>query len=108
MQLIASTVVDLCNTQGKPRADAGVLDEAMAKAVVSGDNVLAELMLYRSEEYPATWSYLSEFRTKDVQPVPQDDACRLTLKRHLLVKETPAGQWALRVPLMQRWLRERT
>jgi hypothetical protein len=108
VQLIASTVVDLCNTQGRPRADAGVLDEAVAKAVVSGDSVLAELMLYRSEEYPAAWRYLSGFRTKDVQPVPEDDACRLTLKRHLLVKEVASGQWALRVPLMQRWLRERT
>lgn len=108
VQLIASTVVDLCNTQGKARADAGVFDEAVAKAVVSGDSVLAELMLYRSEEHPAAWRYLSGFRAKDVQPVPEDDACRLTLKRHLLVKETTGGQWALRVPLMQRWLRERT
>ena len=89
-------------------ADLGLLDEAMAKAVVSGDSVLAELLLYRSEEHPAAWSYLSGFRTKDVQPAPEDDAIRLTLKRHLLVKATPDGQWTLGVPLMQRWLRERT
>jgi len=108
VQLIASTVVDLCNTQGKARADSGVLDEAMAKAVVSGDSVLAELMLYRSEEHPAAWGYLSGFRTKNVQSLPEDDATRLTLKRHLSVQETPDGQWTLRVPLMQRWLKERT
>jgi hypothetical protein len=108
LQLIASTVVDLCNTQGKAHADAGVLEQSMAKAVVSGDSVLAELMLYRSEDPPSAWSYLAGFRTKDAQPSPADDETRLTLKRHLLVKETPDGQWMLRVPLMQRWLRERT
>ena len=107
VQLIASTVVDLCNMPGKERPDAGMLEEAYSKAVVSGDSVLAELMLYRSEEYPAAWSYLSAFRKQDTQPPPEDDALRLTLKRHLLVKEARDGQWQLRVPLMQRWLRER-
>ena len=107
VQLIASTVVDLCNTQDKDRADATILDAALAKSVVSGDSVLGELMLYRSEEYPAAWSYLSAFRKQDTQPPPEDDALRLTLKRHLLVRETVGGEWALRVPLMQRWLRER-
>lgn len=107
VQLIASTVVDLCNTQGQPRADAAILDEALAKSVVSGDSVLAELMLYRSEEYPAAWSYLSGFRKQDTQPRPEDEALRLILKRHLLVQETADGQWTLRVPLMLRWLRER-
>lgn len=75
VQLIASTVVDLCNTQGKRRADSGVLDEAMAKAVVSGDSVLAELLLYRSGELPAAWAYLSGFRKRDVQPVPAGGRC---------------------------------
>ncbi len=107
VQLIASTVVDLCNTQGKERADAAILDAALTKAVVSGDSVLGELMLYRSEEYPAAWSYLSAFRKQDTQPPPEDDALRLVLKRHLLVQETASGQWTLRVPLMLRWLRER-
>ena len=107
VQLIASTVVDLCNTQDKDRADATILDAALAKSVVSGDSVLGELMLYRSEEYPAAWSYLSAFRKQDTQPPPDDDALRLTLKRHLLVQETAGGEWTLRVPLMLRWLRER-
>ena len=74
--------------------------------VVSGDSVLCGLMLYRSEEYPAAWSYLSAFRKQDTQPPPEDDALRLTLKRHLLVQETAGGDWTLRVPLMLRWLRE--
>ena len=107
VQLIASTVVDLCNTQGKPRADATILDEALTKAVVSGDSVLGELMLYRSEEYPAAWSNLPAFRKQDTQPPPEADTLRLTLQHHLLVQETAGGQRTLRVPLMLRWLRER-
>lgn len=75
--------------------------------MVSGDSVLGELMLYRSEEYPTAWSYLSSFRKQDTRPPPEDDALRLTLKRHLLVQETGGGEWTLRVPLMLRWLRER-
>ena len=108
VQLLAATVVDLCNTQGLDRATSVVLDAALPKAVVSGDSVLAELLLYRSEEHPTAWKYLSAFRTHDTQPPPDDDALRLTLKRHLLVQEAPSGHWTLRVPLMQRWLRERT
>lgn len=69
--------MDLCNTQGKSRADAAILDEALTRAVVSGDSVLGELMLYRSEEYPAAWSYLSSFREQDTQPPPGDDALPL-------------------------------
>ena len=107
VQLIATTVVDLCNTRGNTRVDTAILDEAMAKSVVSGDTVLAELMLYRSDEYPAAWPYLTGFRTNDTQLPPDDDVLRMTLKLHLLIKETQHNEWALRVPLMQRWLRDR-
>ena len=108
VQLVASTVVDLCNQRSMARADAALLEEACAKAVVSGDSVLAELMLYRSADYPAAWDWLEGFRARDRQPPPDDDALRILLKRHRLVREADGGQWALRVPLMGRWLRERT
>jgi len=65
-------------------------------------------MLYRSHEYPEAWGYLSGFRTAARQPPPESDALRLVLKRHLLVEPSPDGPWQLRVPLMARWLRERT
>jgi hypothetical protein len=84
------------------------LDRAVAKAVVAGDSVLAELMLYPSEEFPDAWAYLSAFRGAPQQPPPANDDLRLLLKRNLLVQEAAAGDWELRVPLMRRWLRERT
>lgn len=108
VQLVAATAVDLCNVKGRNQADAALLEGALAKAVVTGDSVFAELMLYRSAEYPGAWEYLSGFRKRDCQPPPEADALRLLLKRHLLVAEAPDGQWRLLVPLMQRWLRERT
>jgi len=108
VQLVAATAVDLCNREGREQADEALLEEALAKAVTSGDNVLAELMLYRSDEYPQAWGYLSGFRHAARQPPPESDALRLVLKRHLLVEPSPDGPWQLRVPLMARWLRERT
>lgn len=107
VQLVASTVVDLCNQKGLDRADAAVLDNAFAKAVVSGDTVLAELMLYGSEEHEAAWRYLIGFRTADTQPPPADVDLGFLLKRYLLVGEADSGNWVLRVPLMYRWLRGR-
>ena len=108
MQLVAATAVDLCNREGREQADEALLEEALAKAVTSGDSVLAELILYRSDEYPQAWVYLSGFRNAARQPPPESDALRLVLKRHLLIEPCPDGQWQLRVPLMGRWLRERT
>ena len=108
VQLLAATTVDLCNQRSLDHADAALLDEAFAKAVVAGDSVLAELMLYRSEEFPDAWTYLSAFRSVPQQPPPASDDLRLLLKRNLLVRETAADDWELRVPLMRRWLRERT
>jgi len=108
VQLVAATAVDLCNRQDRDRADAELLDQAVAKALISGDSVLAELMLYRSDEYPQAWDYLAGFRKSARQAPPEDDRLRLVLKRHLLVQEADGGQWELRVPLMARWLRERT
>ncbi|MBI4663586.1 MAG: ATP-binding protein [Verrucomicrobia bacterium] len=107
VQAIAATVVDLCNLCGRATADPGLIDEALSKTVVSSGSVLAELMLYRSVEFPETWDYLARFRARDEQPPPEDDVLRRRLKRYLLVTETPSGHWRLRVPLMQRWLRER-
>lgn len=55
---------------------------------------------------PGEWTYLCGFRTRDTQPPPSDEAAYQALRRRLLVAEDQ-GQWRLRVPLMQRWLRER-
>lgn len=108
VQLVASTVVDICNRKGFDQASPGVLEQAFAAAVVSGETVLTELMLYKSDEHEAAWRYLAGFRKADSQPPPEDDDVRLLLKRHLLAQETAEGNWTLRIPLMLRWLKERT
>ena len=58
------------------------------------------------EATPAEWAYLRGFRTRDTQPPPDDETVYQALRRRLLV-EPVNGEWRLRVPLMQRWLRER-
>ena len=105
MQLLAETVVDLCNDQGQSQADQALLDAAIAKAIVAGDTVLRQLM-QPEDAAPGEWEYLRRFRTRDIQPPPDDEAVYQALRRRLLVAEE-GGQWRLRVPLMQRWLRER-
>ncbi|MEQ1529067.1 MAG: AAA family ATPase, partial [Methylococcales bacterium] len=42
-----------------------------------------------------------------VKATTSGDAVYSALRRRLLVSETETGEWRLRVPLMQRWLRER-
>ncbi len=105
VQLLAETVVDLCNDQGLSHADQALLEQAIAKAVGVGDTVLRQLM-QPEDAVPHEWGYLRGFRTRDTQPPPEDDAVYQALRRRLLVAEE-GGQWRLRVPLMQRWLRER-
>ena len=106
VQLLAETVVDLCNDQGQSRADQALLEQAIAKAVVAGDAVLRQLM-QPEDAASGEWDYLRGFRTRDTQLPPDDEAVYQTLRRRLLVAAEEGGQWRLRVPLMQRWLRER-
>ncbi|MEI2781488.1 MAG: hypothetical protein V9H25_09610 [Candidatus Competibacter sp.] len=105
VQLLAETIVDLTNDREQARADRVLLDEAIAKAIVAGDAVLRQLM-QPEDAAPGEWEYLRGFRTCDIQPPPDDEAVYQALRRRLLVAEE-GGQWRLRVPLMQRWLRER-
>lgn len=106
VQLLAETVVDMCNDRGQSCADQVLLEQAIAKAVVAGDAVLRQLM-QPEDAAPGEWEYLRGFRTRDAQPPPDDEAVYLALRRRLLVA-VEGGQWRLRVPLMQRWLRERS
>lgn len=105
VQLIAETIVDLMNDEDTRQVNAELMERALDKAIVSGHNVLYEL-LYRECALPGEKDYLSAFRQNDLQPPPTDDAIRRSLRRRLLIEEE-GGQWRLRVPLMQRWLRKR-
>ena len=105
VQLIAETIVDLMNEEDTRQVNAQLVERALDKAIVSGHNVLYELMR-RECTLPGEWEYLSAFRQKDFQPLPEDDAIYQSLRRRLIMKEENV-HWRLRIPLMQRWLRKR-
>lgn len=105
VQLIAGTVVDLVNEAGGASVDGALLERALDRAVVRGNNVFLEL-LERESRLPGEWDYLRRFRRVEEQPVPDDEALDRSLRRRRLVVEED-GQYRLRVPLMGRWLRER-
>jgi len=106
VQLVAEIVVDFLNQARARDADASLLEKAFRRAVVRGDTALRELV---QEEcvVPGEWEYVRGFRTCDAQRPPDDGAIHRSLQRRLLVTEED-GLWRLRVPLMQRWLCERS
>ena len=105
VQLVAETVVDLLNDDQRSSADAEILERALDKAIVRGHTVLYELMRGEST-LPGEWDYLAAFRHRSIQRPPDDQTVDRSLRRRLLVAED-GGEWQLRVPLMERWLRQR-
>ena len=105
VQLVAETVVDLLNDDQRSSADAEILERALDKAIVRGHTVLYELMRGESA-LPGEWAYLAAYRARSTQPPPAAEAVARSLRRRLLVAADDGG-WRLRVPLMERWLRQR-
>ena len=105
VQLLAETTVDLVNDNTAQDVDAAMLERATARAIVRGDTVL-RLLLEQECAEPGEWEYIGGFRRNDVQAPPENEALYRSLRRRLLVVDE-GGLWRLRVPLMQRWLRER-
>ncbi len=105
LQLIAENLVDFLNNEGAPHVTPDLMERALDEAVVSGQNVLYQLM--RGESVlPGEWEYLRGFRDRAEQMPPADEAVRASLLRRQLVVAAN-GAWRLRVPLMGRWLRLR-
>ena len=105
MQLLPETAVDLCNERQCQAISAELLEQAINKAVTSGDTVLRQLL--RGESTEADWAWLLGLRRRDSLPIPEDEAVYQSLRRRWLVVEAGNGEWQLRVPLLLRWLRER-
>jgi len=105
VQLVAETVVDLVNDSGGAAVDDALLERALDRAVIRGNNVFLEL-LERESRLPGEWDYLRVFRNAEEQPLPVDEALDRSLRRRRLVVEEK-DRYHLRVPLMARWLRER-
>jgi hypothetical protein len=105
VQLLAETAVDLVNMNEAPGVDAALMEKTLATAIKRGDMVLRELM-HGESRLPGEWDYLCGFLTRDSQPPPDDPAIFRSLKRWELIT-VEGDEWRLRVPLMQRGLRER-
>ncbi|MCY2987083.1 MAG: ATP-binding protein [Planctomycetota bacterium] len=105
VQLIAETAVDVVNNSAATQLDASLFDATLDKAVARGDAVL-RLLMQTESTLVGEWDYLCGFRRRDLQPPPADEALYTSFRRRLLVVDE-VGQWRLRVPLMQRWLRQR-
>ena len=87
------------------QVDDALLEQAANKAIVAGEVVLQELMRPKDAP-PHEWDYLRGFRIHDTQSPPDEEQVRQALQRRLLMTQEN-GEWRLRVPLMERWLRQR-
>jgi hypothetical protein len=105
VQLLASGAVDYANESETARLDGSALEEVARRAVVSGDMVLHQLVHGESQS-DAERAYIAGFRSKDTQPPPEDEAVFQSL-RHREIMAEDGGEWRLKVPLMQQWLRAR-
>ena len=103
--LLAETCVNLVNQQNVPLVSDELFVVVCRKAVVSGENVMIQLLKNESE-LPGEWNYLLGFREHDALPLPSDPAIRKSLLRRSLVT-IDNDEVRLRVPLMLQWLRER-
>jgi hypothetical protein len=105
VQLLAGTAVDLVNEANVQSVSRDMLERAADRAIIDGDMVLRERMQGESK-LPCEWDYLAGFRARDEQSPPEEEAVLRSLRHRQIVMED-GGTWRLRVPLMQRWLRQR-
>ena len=96
-------------TAGAAEADdptTGLVLDAVVRVteIVDGDTVARQLL--QGESTPADAAYLDGFRHHDELPPPDGAAVRQSLRHRQIILEG-SDRWRLRVPLMQRWLRER-
>ena len=106
VQLIAETTIDVLNSLSEATSvTPEILDRAIDSSIVSGENVLSQLLKSESR-LPGEWDYLLGFKRNDSQPPPADEKVAESLRRRMIVIEE-GGNWQLRVPLMLSWLRTR-
>jgi hypothetical protein len=105
VQLVAETVVDLVNDSSSPLVDEELLERALDRAVVRGNNFFFEL-IEKESKLPGELAYLNAFRTAEELSLPGDETMYRSLRRRRLVVEE-GGRLRLRVPLIARWLRHR-
>ncbi len=104
--LLAETCVHVVNLQNAASVTDELFSVVRQKAIVSGDNVMIQLLKNESE-IPGEWDFLLGFRNHDVLPAPENIAIGKSLLRRSLVT-LEDNQVRLRVPLMHQWIRERS
>lgn len=106
VQLIAETLVDLASDKDARSIDRQMVEEGLDKAVVTGQNVLHQLI--RAEcVSEGEWEYLLAFKKRDRLAPPEDETVNASLRRRQLVVAENA-EWRLGARLMQRWLVKRS
>ncbi len=105
VQLLAEGIVELVNLRGLKEASPELVEEAFQRAIVRGDAVLRQLVRNESR-LSGEWEYLAGFRAREAQPLPTDEPVFQSLRRRLMIV-VEGDHCRMRVPLMQRWLRER-
>ena len=106
VQLVAQNAVQLVNQEGRSGLDPELFERVCSKAGSEGSAVFTEL-LERESRLDGEWDYLYQFRRYEEQEPPADPQIDRSLRRRWLVRETEAGLYRLKVPLMRRWLRQR-
>ena len=104
--LLAETCVNLVNLKNVAAVTDELFLDVRRKAIVSGDNVMIQLLKNESE-IPGEWDFLLGFRNHDALPAPENIGIRKSLLRRSLVT-LEDNQVRLRVPLMHQWIRERS
>jgi hypothetical protein len=105
---VAANAVRFCNDRQAKRVDGKILEDALAKTLVSAEAVFSQILRERSPKFPDAWEYLKGFRRNEQLPAPDDDELRKVLKRHLIVNEINGDEkLEMKIPLMRRWLIER-
>jgi len=103
IQLIAQVVVDILNNEHREKANDALIEKALEEAVVRGNNLFDEVI--RGECFDSDeWSYLQRFaRETELDPSPNQRMMESLWRRELL--ERRDGRYALKVPIVGRWLR---
>jgi hypothetical protein len=105
VQLIAAAVIDIVNEENSNSSNPEILDAALSRSIVDGQEVLAS-MFHGESQSQAEWEYLFAFRGHEFQQAPEDHKMRDALLSRGVTTETSSG-FRLRAPLAARWLRER-
>jgi hypothetical protein len=87
--------VDLLNKEGGRQVTSSLTERALDRAIVSGHNVLYEL-LRRESALPGEWEYLSKFRIRETQPPPNDETIAQSLTSPVAGQ---GGGWPMAVKL---------